>query len=206
MNPAKFDSCLGDVQRYLEERREVKSVLVYGSVALGTAKPDSDLDLMIVAPRNHHEELARDLYRIGARHDVTVSPYLVERTELESLDPQFLESVTRDGIVLKGKALEPSVRELQLEPYELVTLQLERLTQRGKVRLSRDLYGYSSERRYKRKRYRSRKEGFLARVGGRKLGRGTFLIPSRAWPELEALLRKRGGKRWAFTVWLQPSR
>jgi hypothetical protein len=25
-----------------------------------------------------------------------------------------------------------------------------------------------------------------------------------SWPELEAILEKRGGKRWAFTVWLQP--
>src|SRR5439155_26389249 len=129
-----------------------------------------------------HEELARDLYRIGARHDVTVSPYLVERTELETLDPQFLESVVRDGVVLKGKPLAPSLRVLQLEPYQLVTLQLDRLNQREKVRLSRDLYGYSSERKYKRKRYRSHKIGFLERTGGRKLGRGTFLIPSDPGP------------------------
>ena len=205
MNPAKFDNCLREVQRYVEDRREVKSALVYGSVAVGTAGAESDLDLLLVAPRHSHDVLAQDLYRIGARYDVTVSPYLVERTELERLDPQFLESVVRDGVVLKGKPLDPSVSMLQLEPYQLVTLQLDQLNQREKVKLSRDLYGYSSERRYKRKKYRSRKKGFLDRVGGRKLGRGTFLIPSRVWPDLEALLRKRGGKRWAFTVWLQSS-
>ena len=204
MNPVKFDSTLREVQRYLGNRREVKSALVYGSVAVGTAGAESDVDLLIVAPRDFHEELARDLYRIGARYDATVSPYLVEWTELESLDPQFLESVARDGIVLQGKPLDPSVRALQLEPFQLVTLQLDRLSQREKVRLSRELYGYSSERKYKRTRYRSRKRGFLERVGGRKLGRGTFLVPSRSWPELEALLQKRGGQRWAFTVWLQP--
>jgi len=60
-----------------------------------TAGRDSDLDLLIVGPRAVHEELARDLFRIGARHDVTVSPYLVERTELDALDPQFLESLGR---------------------------------------------------------------------------------------------------------------
>lgn len=103
MNPLKFAECLRDVQRYLEERHEVKSAIVYGSVALGTARTDSDIDLMIVAPRDRHDELARDLYRIGGRYDVTVSPYLVERTGLESLDPQFLEAVARDDIVLKGK-------------------------------------------------------------------------------------------------------
>ncbi len=205
MNPAKFDDCLREVRAYLENRREAESALVYGSVAVGTAGPESDLDLLIVSPRGSHEELARDLFRIGARSDVTVSPYLVERTELERLDPQFLEAIVRDGVVLKGKPPEPSLRVLQLEPYQLVTLQLDKLNQREKVGLSRELYGYRSERKYKRKLYRSRKQGFLERVGGRKLGRGTFLIPARAWPELEALLQKRGGKRWAFTVWVQPS-
>ena len=203
MNLPKFEVCLKEVRRYLEKRREAASALVYGSVALGTAGPDSDLDLLIVAPRAVHEELARDLFRIGARHDVTVSPYLVERAELGTLDPQFLESIVRDGIAIKGAALDPSLRQLRMEPFQLVTLQLDRLAHEEKVALSRELYGYESVRKYKRKTYRSRKEGFVERVGGRKLGRGTFLIPSRAWPQLEDLLQERRAKRWAFTVWVQ---
>ena len=203
MNPSKFEDCLQEVRRYLTERRDVRSALVYGSVAVGTAGPDSDLDLLVVASRDGHAELARDLFRIGARHDVTVSPYLVEHAELETLDPQFLESVTRDGVAIKGRGMDPSIRQLRVQPYQLVTLQLDRLPHGEKVALSRDLYGYESVRKYKRKTYRSRKEGFVVKVGGRKLGRGTVLIPSRAWPQMEALLRKRGAKRWAFTVWVQ---
>ncbi|HEX9340489.1 MAG TPA: nucleotidyltransferase domain-containing protein [Thermoplasmata archaeon] len=203
MNPAKFDGCLREVRLYLAERHEVGSALLYGSVAVGTAGADSDFDLLIVAPRDVHEDLARDLFRIGARHDVTISPYLVERPELDALDPQFLEAVTRDGVAIVGEALDPSIRQLRMEPYQLVTLQLDRLPQGKKVALSRDLYGYESVRKYKRKTYRSRRQGFVEEVGGRKLGRGTFLIPARSWPQLEALLRRRGAERWAFTVWVQ---
>jgi len=50
---------------------------------------------------------------------------------------------------------------------------------------------------------RSRKEGFVEKVGGRKVGQGAFLIPARAWPQLEALLQKCRAKRWALTVWIQ---
>jgi len=28
-------------------------------------------------------------------------------------------------------------------------------------------------------------------------------VPAKAWPDLEALIRKYRGKRWAFTVWVQ---
>jgi len=55
----------------------------------------------------------------------------------------------------------------------------------------------------KRKTYRSRKEGFVGKVGGRKLGQGTLLIPARALPQLEALLQKRRAERRAFTVWIE---
>lgn len=203
MNPPKFDACIEAIDRYLSDRDEVETALVYGSVALGTAAEESDLDLLLMAPRRRHGTLARNLYRIGERHDVTVSPYLVPQSEIEGLDPQFQESVARDGIVLKGKPLDPTVRRLALRPYELVTLHLDHLPQRAKVALSRELYGYRSTRRYKGKTYASRKPGFVEMAGGRKLGRGTFLVPSRAWPGLEDLLRRRGGKRWAFTVWIQ---
>lgn len=203
MNPPKFAECLEDVRAYLGQRREATSALVYGSVAVGTAGPESDLDLLVLASADAHEELARDLFRIGARHGVSISPYLVDRSELARLDPQFLESLARDGIPLKGKALDLSLRQIRAEPYQLVTLHLDHLRQGAKVSLSRELYGYESVRKYKGKVYRSRTEGLVQREGGRKLGRGTFLIPSRAWPVLETVLRKRGAKRWAFTVWVQ---
>jgi len=203
MNPRRFDACLVDVRGYLAGLREVEKAIVYGSVALGTAGPDSDLDLLILTSGDRQEELVRNLYRVGAQHDVTISPYLVTREDLARLDPQLLESVARDGVVVKGQPMDPSLADLRLEPYQLVTLRLDSLSQREKMRLSRELYGYESVRTYKRKRYRSRREGFVEKVRGRKLGKGTFLIPARSWPELETLLEKRRGKRWAFTVWVQ---
>jgi len=206
MNPEKFGPCVEEIRRYVADREEIGSAIVYGSVAVGTARTDSDLDLFLIAPRRHHERLARDMYRIGARDDVTVSPYLVDPDELKDLDPQFMESVARDGIVLKGEGLDPTIRRLGLEPCHLITLHMDHLAQGDKVRASRALYGYESVRSYKDRKYRSRKRGFVEQAGGWKLGRGTFLIPSSAWPSVEALLSKHGVKRWAFAVWVQGSR
>jgi len=203
MNPPKFASCIEDIRSWAARRRSVERAIVYGSVARRTAGEESDLDLFVLAPRGRHRALAHELYDIGARHDVTVSPYMIESAELGDLDRQFVESVTMDGQTLKGLPLDPTVRSLDLRPHYLVTLFLDHLPQRGKVRLSRELYGYRSSRQYKKKRYASARDGFLARVGGRKLGRGTLLVPARAWPDLEALLEKHRGKRWAFTVWVQ---
>jgi len=67
----------------------------------------------------------------------------------------------------------------------------------------RGLQAHESVRTNKRKTYRNRKEGFAEKVGGRMLRRRTFLNPTRAWPQLEALLQKCRAKRWALTAWIQ---
>lgn len=203
MNPPKFAACLEDVRTWAAGRKDVEGAIAYGSVARGTATEESDLDLLVLAPRARHEALARELFPLGYRRDVTLSPYLVDRGELADLDAQFVESVTRDGIALKGPPLDPTVGRLDLRPHVLVTLYLDHLPQKTKMTLSRELYGYRSARRYKRARYESRSEGLLDRVGGRKLGRGTVLVPAGAWPDVDGLIRRFKGKRWAFTVWMQ---
>lgn len=203
MNPPKFALCLEKLREWAAKLPRQVQAIVYGSVARDAAFESSDLDLFIVAPRRRHDALARALIRLGASHDVTISPFLVEPENLPSLDRQFLESIARDGMPLNGPPLDPTVGTLDLRPHYLVTLYLGHLAQRTKVAFSRELYGYRTSRRYKAKRYASAREGFLARVGGRKLGRGTILVPAVAWPALEALIRKYRGKRWAFTVWIQ---
>ena len=189
MNPPKFAACLEDLRRWAAKLKRGERAVVYGSVAKGVAGGESDLDVFLVAPR--------------ARHDVTISPFLVEPSGLAGLDRQFLESVARDGVALRGSPLDPTVGMLGLRPHYLVTLYLDHLAQRTKVKLARELYGYRTSRRYKKAKYVTAREGLLNRVGGRKLGRGTMLVPAKAWPDLEALIRKYRGKRWAFTVWVQ---
>ena len=73
LNPHKFEKCLGEIRSYLQHRREVESATLYGSAARGHARSTSDLDILIVAPRGKHEDLAHDLFRLGARFDVTIS-------------------------------------------------------------------------------------------------------------------------------------
>ncbi len=203
LNPHKFEKCLGEIRSYLQHRREVESATLYGSAARGQARSTSDLDILIVASRGKHEDIAHDLFRLGARFDVTISPYLVDRNELETIDPQFLESVARDGVTVKGSPVDPILSQIRLAPFRIVTFQLDGLTQADKVALSRQLYGYKSSRTYKGKTYRSHSKGAVEKVGGWKLGRGSCIVPEKAWSQIERALNKRKVKRWSFTVWVQ---
>jgi len=60
--------------RLLQERLgdDLRTVVLYGSVARGTARPESDVDLLIVwrsAPRNYVERLKRIMEVAEALHD-----------------------------------------------------------------------------------------------------------------------------------------
>ncbi|TLZ60613.1 MAG: nucleotidyltransferase domain-containing protein, partial [Methanobacteriota archaeon] len=86
MNPPKFAACIEDIRTWAAGQSDVKTAIAYGSVARGTAGEESDLDLLL-APKARHDALAHELFLLGARHDVTISPYLVERGSLGDLDP-----------------------------------------------------------------------------------------------------------------------
>ncbi len=203
MNEPRFDDCLEEVRKWVASRKDIETAIVYGSAARGTARAESDLDMFLVVRGDCQDVVANALYSIGNRFDVTISPYFVEHGDIAKLDRQFVESVTRDQMALKGRPLNPTLEELDLKPHFLVTLYLDHISQKRKMKLSRELYGYRSVRKYKRRKYASEAKGFLDRVGGRKLGRGTILVPADAWPGLDSLVRKYNGKRWAFTVWIQ---
>ena len=142
MNPPRFRACIEEITDYLSMRDEVEKAVIYGSAAMGTAGEESDLDLFLIAPKARHDQIAQRLFDIGARHGITVSPYTLTAGEIQGLDRQFLESIARDGVVLKGEPLDPTLSALDLQPEYVVTLYLDHLPQEAKVRLSRELYGY----------------------------------------------------------------
>jgi len=85
MNPQKFAACLADLHEWAGRLRRTERLIVYGSVARDTAAEESDLDVLIVCRRDRHEALAHELFLLGARYDVTVSPFLVEPAELAGM-------------------------------------------------------------------------------------------------------------------------
>jgi uncharacterized protein len=102
---SRLDSELGD---------DLRALWLYGSRARGTAHPESDVDLLVIAKggRDRHGRLAGDLSEELAIAEgespfnfsvhVHDPRWLQERREIESF---FIQEVERDKIVLAGSAL-----------------------------------------------------------------------------------------------------
>ncbi|HEX6456691.1 MAG TPA: nucleotidyltransferase domain-containing protein [Solirubrobacterales bacterium] len=94
---------------------DLRGLWLYGSRARGTAHPESDVDLLVIAEggRDRYGRIAGDLSEAAAlaegespfNYSVHVHDpeWLKERREIESF---FIQEVDRDKIVLAGSALD----------------------------------------------------------------------------------------------------
>lgn len=92
------------------------SILVYGSVARGDARKDSDLDVLIVAEGLPNSRLERSKLFINAEsqlsnlldelsqkgYSITISPIIKTRSEATSTTPLYLDMV-EDAIIIYDK-------------------------------------------------------------------------------------------------------
>ncbi len=69
-------AALEEVVRRIGEVAKSERIILFGSAARGEAKPDSDLDLLVVADVEHRRETERRIYRsifgVGVPVDVVV--------------------------------------------------------------------------------------------------------------------------------------
>lgn len=100
---------LETAKRYAEELEEIESVLLFGSVARGTPRIDSDIDILVIV-EDREEESERYANKLASKYEredgVTIVP-MVETMEefqedLETETP-FVQELIKDAVVLKGE-------------------------------------------------------------------------------------------------------
>lgn len=81
------------------------SVILFGSQARGDARPDSDVDLLIIVSNENITELEQQaiiypLFHIGYETGVLINPIVVTKGSWGKIKSPFYENVMREGIVL----------------------------------------------------------------------------------------------------------
>jgi len=180
------------------------TAILYGSAARGELTEASDIDLLLVFDVSHNPETAGEL---EASHKIlgdikTKRKLQIVATNLKQmLEPDFLDNISREGIVIYGKPLVLTAEKLQLKPYMLYAYSVAGLPQIRKSQLQRALSGFRVVKRIKGKEYKSEKEGLLKMLGARKLGKGVVMVPQESSRVLEELFVRQDVKYSKIKIW-----
>ena len=95
-----------------EPKDEIRSILLFGSVARGTAGPNSDIDILILVKEDTRAEDIKEKARNQAKRlhlDFELVPVVETAEEFRNNlvhGKRFETNVKTDGIVLEGEELE----------------------------------------------------------------------------------------------------
>jgi uncharacterized protein len=111
--PAELRPIVDEMVRRIVEVADPVAVVLFGSYARGTARPDSDVDLLVIADTPDPGELAADLYELEAvvasgRERAMPAFDLVPMTPDkwlydQRLPAQLARYVRHDGVTLYGR-------------------------------------------------------------------------------------------------------
>ena len=95
-----------DFARYLKGKYgdRIERIILFGSVARGDYREDSDVDLLVVTPENRlalQEALSSDVVGLLLRDGIVVVPLIISTAEAATLSTtDFGREVAREGLAI----------------------------------------------------------------------------------------------------------
>ena len=183
----------------------IRAVIIFGSVARGQDRPDSDIDICIVLNKRGGPKgkiISNSFLEMEKKYNRNIQLIICDE-EFKDVERQFLETILREGRVIVGDVPHIPIQKLQLQPFAIIKYEMKNLDHSDKMRLARLLYGKKTRKVYKGKTYISQKKGLLVSLKGIRAGKSSILLPEKESWVLEKRLSELGVKTKKVCAWLQ---
>jgi len=101
---AQWESFLTSLREVLAKQPDVVGAWLYGSVARGDDKPESDVDIAVLLERGRQSEHVQDDFSALERQlNASFSIITLKRQELAKVDLSWWRSLVAEALVLKGR-------------------------------------------------------------------------------------------------------
>lgn len=187
---------LKKIAKKLSKVEDVKSVILYGSLARGEFTSRSDIDLFILTTKDKTQiEIHDKVIELEPEIGRNIQPTIRTSAELQKTDTGLLQNIFQEGkiLYLKEPYDIPSAILLQQKPYLIYSFQISSLPQKDKARFNRQLY------EQKRKGYKYK--GLLQEIGGQKLSAGCVMMPYEQKKKIEKFFKIFKVKFEQLKVW-----
>lgn len=187
---------LKKIAKELSRIEDVKTVILYGSLARGEFTSRSDIDLFILTTDDKTQKEVQDkVIKLESEIGRNIQPTIRTIVELQKTDTGLLQNIFQEGkiLYLKEPSDIPSAILLQQKPFLIYSFQISSLPQKDKAKFNRQLYEQT------RKGYKYK--GVLQEIGGQKLSSGCIMIPYMQKETIEKFFKKFKVKFEQLKVW-----
>lgn len=178
----------------LVSQYKILYIILFGSVLKEKETRESDIDFFVVLDTTEvasstpeQEKILSIATMLENRYNRSIQ-VIITNKRYDRLDDYFIQKVFGEGLILYAKTLPLKINKLSLKPYVFISYDLKRLKHSQKLKLKNILFGYKTKKRYKKKVYTTTKIGLVKKLGGRKIGIGTFMIPKENLTQIEKIL------------------
>lgn len=100
---AQWEGFLSSLREALAKQRDVVGAWLYGSVARGQDRPESDVDIAVLLESGQVEHVRDEFSALERRLNASFSIITLKRRELSKVNPSWWKSLVAEALVLKGR-------------------------------------------------------------------------------------------------------
>lgn len=159
---------------FADKLRKIKGILqivLFGSVAKGEDKADSDIDIAVVHNLGNIEKLKSFVNKF-VHERIQVIYVNIDKLSKEI---ELVSALTGEGLLLYGKPIRVVFNKKELNPFVLIVYDTTDLEKRNRMLLNRALHGSVSTSRYNKRVYKTETKGVIAEAGIEKLTKACLL-------------------------------
>ncbi|MEK6934529.1 MAG: nucleotidyltransferase domain-containing protein [Nanoarchaeota archaeon] len=198
MERNKLTSLASNFASFLLERIQVKSIILFGSVATNNFDRESDIDLFIETEQKNENKINNllSLYKKTKEYEKFKLQGIENEISVKvgNLDDwkNIKRSIISNGIVLYGKY---KGKPDELKHKLLFILNVQDLKRSEKIKIWRKIYGYKQK---------VGKKDYISRgLAEKKLGRSVFLVSIENSEEIINYLKSNKVKYSFFNIWIE---
>lgn len=178
-------------------KKEIKNIILYGSVASREYDEESDIDLFVeIWDKNKKNDIEKKVKeQLNKFEDISARIWHPRKINnnfsiiIDSLNSPAWKNLKQDmisnGLLLYGKFQENPEK---MQHKALFTFALNKLSQQKKMKFIRDLYSYEQKKPNKKTTYK--KQGILEKQGGIKISQNAIMTPIEKTKEFREFFSK----------------